>query len=77
MRLSLNGVEVASAPAHASASRMQECLADLSQRYGFRPGDLVCFGAPAGNDLRDCRLHAGDAVQLSIDDVMSLEIAIA
>ncbi|MGI9342733.1 MAG: fumarylacetoacetate hydrolase family protein [Gammaproteobacteria bacterium] len=77
MRLALNGVEVAAALTYAGAERMQERLADLSQRYSLRPGDLVGFGSPTGDSRRNCRLHRGDALALSIDDVMTLEISIA
>lgn len=76
LRLALNGVDVATGPAYASAVAIPDRLSDLSQRYSFRAGDLVCFEAPDGDDRRNCRLHAGDQVSLSIDGLMSLDISV-
>ncbi len=77
LSLSLNDVVVASEPAYAFAEDVPVRLAGLSQRYGFRPGDVVCFEPPADSLLRDCRVRAGDAVRLALDDVLVLEVGIA
>lgn len=75
--LSLNDVVVASESAYAFPDDVPERLAGLSQRYGFRPGDVVCFEPPPDTALYGCRLHAGDAVRLALDDVLALEVGIA
>lgn len=77
LALSMNDVIVASESAYACADDPGARLAEVSQRYSFRPGDLVCFEPAPAADLFGCRTHPGDAVRLSVDDVMSLDIAIA
>jgi len=76
MRLQLNGVEVASEPAYGFGTDIADRVADLSQRYSFRPGDLVCFEPGREAALGGCRLHPGDAVRLALSDVMALDITI-
>jgi len=76
MRLSMNGVVVASGPAYEHADDVPARLAGLSQRYGFRPGDVICFEPSADAAMAGNRLHVGDAVQLSLDGIMSLDVTI-
>jgi hypothetical protein len=73
LQLEINDVEVGNAPALAPSYDIGRRLAALSRRYGFRPGDLVCFRGT----LDDATLHAGDAVRLCLDGVMALDVRIA
>jgi len=76
MQLSMNGVVVASGLAYEHADDVPTRVAGLSQRYGFRPGDVICFEPSADAAMGGNRLHVGDAVQLSLDGVMSLDVTI-
>ena len=54
LQLDVNGV--AGAPFDLQLADLPSLLARLSARYGFRPGDVVGFGAEAGQaDLRPLR----------------------
>ncbi len=77
LTLSLNDVAVASESAYGHSQDVPDRLALLSQRYGFRPGDIVCFEPPPEASMHACRLRAGDRVRLSLDEVLALEIGIA
>ena len=77
LQLALNEVVVATEDAGQFTGNAAARIAQLSQHYGFRPGDVVGFEPPAQSALNGCRLHAGDAVRLSLDGVMSLDVAIA
>jgi len=76
MQLAMNGVVVASGPAYEHADDVSVRLAALSRHYGFRPGDVVCFEPSADAAMRRNRLHAGDAVQLSLDGIMALDVTV-
>ena len=75
-QLLINDVELATGPAYAHAEAMPDRIAALSQRYGFRPGDLICFEPAAGHGARDSRLHAGDRVSWSLPGLMELVVDI-
>lgn len=75
-QLLINDVELAAGPAYIHAQALPERMATLSQRYGFRPGDLVCFEPDGGQQARECRLHAGDRVSWSVPGLMELQVEI-
>ncbi len=76
-QLLINDVEVAAGPVYAHAEALPDRLAALSQRYGFRPGDLVCFEPATGHATRECRLHAGDRVSWSLPGLMELQVEVS
>ena len=77
MTLSLNGVEVADAAAYDHAESLYARLATLSRAYAFRPGDLVCFSQPGDSVMSNSKLRSGDAVRLTLEGVMSLEVSVS
>lgn len=77
LRLSLNGVDVVSGSAYQHEAGIPARLAALSQRYSFRPGDVVCFEPSPGTAMRDSRLHVGDVIQFRLGGMMSLDVTIA
>jgi hypothetical protein len=77
MTLALNGVEVGSGAAYGHTEELPTRVAALSRAYAFRPGDLVCFAQPDTTALAGCKLHAGDAVGLTLEGLMSLEVSIS
>jgi hypothetical protein len=76
LQLSLNGVTVGADAACLPATDAALTLSELSRRYGFRPGDAVCFEPPPGAALRGHRLHGGDAVRLTLDGSLALDITL-
>jgi 2-keto-4-pentenoate hydratase/2-oxohepta-3-ene-1,7-dioic acid hydratase in catechol pathway len=77
MTLSMNDVVVGADSAYDFAEDAARRIATLSQRYAFRPGDMVCFEPRTTSELRGHRLHAGDRVNVSLRNCMSLEFTVA
>ncbi|MFW2403242.1 MAG: fumarylacetoacetate hydrolase family protein [Gammaproteobacteria bacterium] len=76
MRLMLNDVAVGSAAACDFSDEIVDRVAALSQRYAFRPGDLICFEPQASSPLRGHRLHPGDTAEVALGDCMSLTFSV-
>lgn len=76
IQLSLNDVVVGSEAAYDFAEDAAQRVAMLSQRYAFRPGDLVCFEPRTTSALRGHRLRAGDSVTVALGDCMSLGFSV-
>jgi acylpyruvate hydrolase len=74
----INGVEVAVGRLYAEDLNIPSLLADLSQRYAFRPGDLVAIepsdeiGPGFPRELRP-----GDNFSMRLADLTELEVSIA
>lgn len=75
--LLINDVEVARSELWAPGQNPGELLAELSQRYGFRPGDLVAFEPftePADSALR---IQPGDSFSVTCAGMIDLDIRVA
>lgn len=74
----INGVEVAAGRLYAEGLNIPSLLADLSQRYAFRPGDLIAI-EPSGPQGPGCprALKSGDKFGLRLADLTELEVGIA
>jgi len=77
MSVRINDVEVGAGtlwPADGEAGRL---LAGLSQRYGFRPGDLVALEPSADSAGAARKLRPGDRFCVSCPGVIELDVTIA
>lgn len=72
MRLTLNDVVVGSETAYDYSADIVDRVAALSQRYSFRPGDLICFEPREESPVRGHQLHPGDQIEVALGDCMSL-----
>jgi acylpyruvate hydrolase len=73
-----NGVEVAAGRLYADGLHLPSLLADLSQRYAFRPGDLIALDSsdPAGPG-RSRELKPGDSFAFRLANLTELEVHVA
>ena len=74
----INGVEVAAGRLYADGLNVPSLLADLSQTYAFRPGDLIAI-EPSDPHGPGCprALQSGDKFSMRLADLTELEVGIA
>jgi len=73
----INDVEVGLGSLWPDAHKGGHLLAELSQSYGFRPGDLVSF-EPSGDGVGAPRkLHPGDRFSVTYTSIIELAVTIA
>jgi 2-keto-4-pentenoate hydratase/2-oxohepta-3-ene-1,7-dioic acid hydratase in catechol pathway len=73
----INGVDVATGRLYAAALDIPSLLAELSQRYAFRPGDLIALEPPDEPGPGGPRvLQPGDKYSLRLVDMTELEVRI-
>ncbi len=75
VRLAVNGISTV--PAVLQLDAVPGLLAALSQRYGFRPGDLVAFADAAARSDPTRPLRAADQLSVSLDERMQLSVTLA
>ncbi len=73
----INDVEVGSGVLWPSDSDAGRLLAELSQRYGFRPGDLVALEPLEDSAGTARKLRPGDQFSVSYPEVIELDVTIA
>ncbi len=72
--ISVNGVD--GVPRHLDLAELPVRVAELSRRYGFRPGDMVGFALP-GHAADERPLRSGDSVAARLGACMPLECSVA
>ncbi|RLA26801.1 MAG: hypothetical protein DRR15_19270 [Gammaproteobacteria bacterium] len=73
----INDVEVGSGSLWPDGHQGARLLAELSQSYGFRPGDLVAFEPSADSVGAPRKLHPGDRFTVTYTDMIELAVTIA
>jgi 2-keto-4-pentenoate hydratase/2-oxohepta-3-ene-1,7-dioic acid hydratase in catechol pathway len=76
LRLStfVNGMKVGMLPAISADLDIARAVAELSNRYGFRPGDVIAFRSGPGADVP--RLRDKDRVAVSLNGLMKLQFEV-
>jgi 2-keto-4-pentenoate hydratase/2-oxohepta-3-ene-1,7-dioic acid hydratase in catechol pathway len=73
----LNGVEVAAGKFYSGNPAIGDLLADLSGRYGFRPGDLVALEPSLDDGPGKSRsLAPGDRFSIAFDGLSELDVTV-
>ncbi len=72
----INNVEVGSGSLWPEGNEGGRLLAGLSQRYGFRPGDLVAFGPAADDAGTPRKLRPGDRFCVACPGLIELDVTI-
>lgn len=70
----VNGVEAGLAPAVSRDLDIARAVAELSNRYGFRPGDVIAFRSGPGAGVP--RLRDKDRVAVSLNGLMKLQFEV-
>lgn len=73
----INGIEMAAGTLYEQGLDPGALLAELSQRYAFRPGDLIAVEPPADSGPgRPQELGIGDLFTFRLDDLAALDVTI-
>jgi len=73
----INDVEVGAGPLWTADGNVGRLLSGLSQRHGFRPGDLVALEPSAISTCTASKLQPGDRYSVSYPGIIELEVTIA
>ena len=73
----INDIEVGTGSLWPEGDDSARLLSGLSQRYGFRPGDLVAFEPSADGVGAPRKLHPGDRFSVGYPGVIELDVTIA
>ena len=72
----INDVEVGSGPLWPGDENVGRLLSGLSQRYGFRPGDLIALEPSADSVGASRKLRPGDRFSVTYPEVIELDVTI-
>jgi len=75
--VAINAIEVGSGSLWPNGDNGAHLLAELSQSYGFRPGDLVAFEPSADGVGTPRKLHPGDRFSVTYPGIIELAVTIA